>query len=142
MTSLKYRTTKYRTIRHGILIVRPRSTTRVAGAILVTVQKKATADSTDPDYEMRGLLIDTTGQPFPTRQRPGGQPPGFLSCQHHGIQTETPKICYGRDINNNGDLLGVFSDGTQYGAFIYNTGLYDGVALRSLMSCRSQLAQR
>ncbi len=35
------------------------------GAILVTVAKTLHRSSTDPDYEMRGLLIDTRGNPNP-----------------------------------------------------------------------------
>ena len=84
--------------------------------------------SSDPDYQKRGLLIDTT-----KTDPDSGK---WIATWIPVVQTlwnpdETPTTCYGRDINNNGDLVGVYrSDviGTNYGAFIYSTGLYDGLA--------------
>ena len=96
------------------------------GAILVTIVTKAQPDASKPGHEARGLLIDASTNPNPTPNNkwtatPISVPPAW----NVPPSTTTPVICYGRDINNNGDLLGVFSDGTQSGAFIYNTGLYN-----------------
>ncbi len=87
------------------------------GALLVSVQKILHHLTTDPEYQRRGLLIDTTVTPWTATWIPV-VPPLWNP-------DETPKICIGRQINNNGDLLGGYSDGgTQHGAFLYNTGLY------------------
>lgn len=95
------------------------------GVILVNVQKILHPYNTDPDYEQRGLLIDTRAKPFPTSLATRWTATWIPVVPSPWNSAETPKVCYGRSINNNGDLLGGFFDGTQYGAFVYNTGLYD-----------------
>ena len=96
-----------------------------SGAILVSVEKILHPSSTDPDYEKRGLLVNTTTTDPNSGKWTATWIPVVPPIWN---PDETPKRCYGWDINNNGDLVGVYSDGSQNGAFIYSTGLYDGLA--------------
>ena len=48
------------------------------GAILVTVEMILHPSPSDPEYERRGLLIDTWGKPFPSTSTPRWTATGFL----------------------------------------------------------------
>ena len=74
------------------------------GAILVTSQEDTLAGTTDPDYEERGLLINTTTADPDSGRWTATWIPVVPTPWNPDVM---PKTCYGRDINNNGDVVGV-----------------------------------
>jgi hypothetical protein len=83
--------------------------------LLVAIEKTSQRDSSQPDYEARGLLIDMRTVPWSVIDLPDAG---------DGV-----KVCFGRAINNNGDVVATFPSNASNiwgsaGAYVYNAGLY------------------
>ncbi len=97
------------------------------GAITAAIVKTSAATPDLPGFEIHGIVID--------RREPmvnGKWVPHFLPDVNPAFA-----FSFGRDINNNGDIVGVFDQGLfhqtyQLGAFVYNTGLYSESGLPDL----------
>jgi hypothetical protein len=87
------------------------------GAITAAIVKTSAATPNLPGFEIHGIYIDRCEAMVDGRWVP------------HFLPGVNPAFSFGRDINNNGDIVGVFDQGlfyqtNQLGAFVYNTGLY------------------
>jgi hypothetical protein len=87
------------------------------GAVVAAIVKLAAPSPDIAGYEIHGIVIDRREPTVDGKWVP------------HSIPDINPAFTFGREINNNGDLVGVFDQGQfgqgyQLGAFVYNTGLY------------------
>lgn len=85
------------------------------GGLLVGIEKIAQRDSSQPDFEAHGLLVDMRSVPWL---------PIPLPDAAAGMN-----VCFGRHINNNGDIVATFPFDPNNiwglaGAYLYNAGIY------------------
>jgi len=90
------------------------------GGLLVGIEKITQRDSSQPDFEAHGLLVDMRSVPWLTIPLPDA--------------AAGMNVCFGRHINNNGDILATFPIDPDNiwglaGVYLYNAGMYRDTGL-------------